>query len=350
MDNEEKTIRWVNPLSCDDMRLSGFAFLNDNNDYHRLPNREKTRIKKANPDVWRLSTHTSGGQLHFITTSDRVIIKAAIGDFEDVAAMSAAGRGGFDLNAGTTYQAQKCLGTTPFDPKMNKILHTFDLSVFGKAAVTINFPLYAPVEDLMIGLEKQATLHAFNPYENSTKALIYGTSITQGAFASRPGLSFVNTLSRMQMREWYNFGFSGNGLGEEDVIDVITDVEDAGVFIIDYEANAGTSGKLEATLEDIITGIRHKHRSVDIIVLSRIPYVYDELDPNKKKRREELKVFQRETVTKRQKEGDAHIFFVDGSSFFGPDYDKWMVDTVHPNDIGHRLIAEGIHKHMKTTS
>ena len=346
----EPTIRWVDPLSCDDMRLSGFAFINENKDYHRLSNREQARIKKANPEVWRLSTHTSGGQLHFSTTSDRVIIKATIGHFEDVAAMSAIGRGGFDLCAGKTYQAQKCLGTTRFDPQTNNIEHTFDLSVFDKAAVTIDFPLYAPVESLTIGLDENTYLDTFNPYKSNTKGLIYGTSITQGAFVARPGLSFVNILSRMQMREWYNFGFSGNGLGEEDVIDVITDINDADVFIIDYEANAGTVGKLETTLENIITDIRHKHSAMDIIVLSRIPYVYDELDPVKGKRRKELKVFQRDMVTKHRLAGDAHIFFVDGSSFFGSDYDKWMVDTVHPNDIGHRLIAEGIHKHMKTTS
>ena len=54
--------------------------------------------------------------------------------------------------------------------------------------------------------------------------VVYGTSITQGANASRPGMAYTNILSRRLNVEFVNLGFSGSGRGEPEVAEVIAGI------------------------------------------------------------------------------------------------------------------------------
>ena len=48
--------------------------------------------------------------------------------------------------------------------------------------------------------------------------VFYGTSITQGGCASRPGMSFVNIVGRDLDVPVVNLGFSGSGLMELEMV------------------------------------------------------------------------------------------------------------------------------------
>jgi len=75
--------------------------------------------------------------------------------------------------------------------------------------ITLNFPLYRGVKKIFVGLEQNARILAPLPYIDNNRIVIYGTSITQGGCASRPGMAWTNILSRRINREFINLGFSG---------------------------------------------------------------------------------------------------------------------------------------------
>lgn len=77
------------------------------------------------------------------------------------------------------------------------------------------------------------------PYANNSKVIIYGTSITQGGCATRPGMAYTNVLSRRIPLEFVNEGFSGNGRGEPEVARVLSEISDPALLVLDYEANVG---------------------------------------------------------------------------------------------------------------
>ena len=56
----------------------------------------------------------------------------------------------------------------------------------------------------------------------------------------------------------------------------------------------------------------------------------------------DLRDFQKGLVAKRKSTGDKHIYFLDGSTILGEDYDECTVDGVHPNDLGSFRIAEAL--------
>lgn len=69
----------------------------------------------------------------------------------------------------------------------------------------------------------------------------YGTSILQGAVASRPGQMHTHITSRGVETEIFNFGFSGNGIMELSVAQYFVDI-DASLIIIDCNPNMNATG------------------------------------------------------------------------------------------------------------
>ena len=84
---------------------------------------------------------------------------------------------------------------------------------------------------LEIGVPKGAAFVPVAPRKDKP-ILFYGTSITQGGCASRPGMSFTNILRRRLNRPVLNFGFSGNGQTELEVGRFLVELDPA-VFVLD---------------------------------------------------------------------------------------------------------------------
>ena len=122
-----------------------------------------------------------------------------------------------------------------------------NFSIQGKQAKTIEnkvityqlyLPLYNSLEWLEIGVPEEATIH-FLALRNEKPIVVYGSSITQGACASRPGMAWTAILERKMDRPLLNFGFSGNGRLEKELIDLISEI-DAKIFVLDCLPNLKT--------------------------------------------------------------------------------------------------------------
>src|SRR5690606_269350 len=100
------------------------------------------------------------------------------------------------------------------------------------------------------------------------RLVVYGTSITQGGCASRPGMAYPSILARRLGIETLNLGFSGNGRGEPEVAHILAQLENVSCFILDYESNVPVAEDLRTTLTAFIPILRERHPDVPIIVIS----------------------------------------------------------------------------------
>jgi len=320
------------------IRLAGFAWFARDRVYHRLP---RIFPKSFRVELECVAAHGTGGQIQFQTDSARVAVKVKLNEAHSLYHMTAVGQGGFDCYIGPPCE-QYMAGITRFDRAATEyeavVLNAPDRQLRN---VTLNFPLYSGVEEVQIGLDDGAQLLAPPPYADDRPIIVYGTSITQGGFASRPGMLPTNILSRWSNRPYINLGFSANGKGDPEVAEAMVEIPNPALFVLDYEANAHLEG-LKNTLETFIGILRATHLKTPILVVSRLHYNSDQLDPASEATRLVTRDFQRDTVERLSEAGDEHLAFLDGGPLLGgDDYFECTVDGGHPTDLGFLRIAQG---------
>lgn len=341
--SELETIKWI-PIEHPAIRISGLPFFKKGGVFERIPDDRRKLLAEVNPLLDQLGTHTAGAQISFRTNSDRIYIKAATETPHNMLNMTPAGQCGFDCYAGRNREQLRFAGISWFDVKEDHYESRItQYPCCGQMTeFLIHFPLYNGVTELKLGIHADAELEPPEPFTNNGKLIFYGTSITQGGCASRPGMAYTNIIGRKLNMEVCNFGFSGNGLGEYEVADLLAEINNPALYIIDYEANAGANGTLESSLKGFIQILRKAHLDTPILVLSRLPYLLDELIPDNGEKRRKLRQFQKDTVEELQRSGDQKIYFYDGSKLWDDDFDEYTVDMVHPTDLGFYMMAKNL--------
>jgi len=327
-------IIWFDPRE-DPFELTGFEWIKEDKVYRRLPLNPDWEIRDA---VDQLANHTAGGQLRFRTNSQRILVKVELRERSGMYHMPATGQSGFDLYM-LNEEGQKYRRTTRFPhDSISYQAELYNTNNPETGVFTLNFPLYNGVNSVLIGLEQGSLVEAPPPFKHPGKIVVYGTSITQGGCVGRPGMAYTNILSRDLDMQFVNLGFSGNGRGEPALAHLINEIPDTRMIVLDYEANAGLS--MKETLGPFVDVLRDMHPDIPILIVSKIRYAYNQEGSTSYKQWMELRDFQKELVNKRKGAGDKHIYFLDGSTILGDDYDECTVDGVHPNDLGSFRIAE----------
>jgi lysophospholipase L1-like esterase len=208
--------------------------------------------------------------------------------------------------------------------------------------VTLNFPLSQGVVEVLVGLDEKAEILPPPPYKNDKLVVVYGTSITQGGCACRPGMAYTNILSRRLNVEFINLGFSGSGRGEPEVAQTIAEIPNPACFVLDYEANCVSAELLQKTFPEFIRILRSAHPNVSILAISRIPTASESFNQAARKTRLERRDFQKRTVDELRAKGDRMISFKDGSDLLGEGFDECTVDGSHPTDLGFLRMADGL--------
>ena len=211
----------------------------------------------------------------------------------------------------------------------------------GMREITVHFPLYSGVTGLELGFPSGSRIEKADPYETTVPVVYYGSSITQGGCASRPGNAYQNILSRMLSCDHINLGFSGSARGETCMAEYIAELS-MSAFVLDYDHNAPTPEHLEATHCAFFNTIRAKNPALPVIMLSR-PQPY----PDKEEilRRDIVK----RTYETAVRNGDENVYFVDGTEIlkiFGGD--SGTVDHCHPNDLGFYCMAKALEPVLKS--
>lgn len=339
---------WQTPMQKP-FEISGFAWFSEEKKYRRLPAWSTDMVREP---VDHLANHTAGGQIRFQSDTTSLSIKVTLKDRANMSHMPATGQCGVDCYVGdahTTTGLQYVNST-----KYNVDLIKYECNLFeglkpGMRHIVLNLPLYQGVEEIQIGLDPDATTIKPPQYQSNKKVIIYGTSITQGGCATRPGMMYSNILSRNIPLEFINLGFSGNGKGEPELAKIISDIDDPACLIVDYEGNCSSTEHLRKTLPEFIKIYRAKHPLVPIIIPSRIPYARENLMPHLYEKRIERKQFEQSLVNSLRQQGDLNIYFFDGShSLGGEDFYECTVDGSHPTDLGFLRMARAIEPVLKT--
>ncbi len=329
-------IVWFDPRE-EPFELSGFEWIEQDGVYRRLPVKPAWEIRDA---VDQLANHTAGGQIRFRSNSRRILVKVELRERSGMYHMPATGQSGFDLYI-FDGEEQKYWKTTRFPhDSIHYQAELFNGNDAQKRVFTLNFPLYNGVNSVWIGLDQGSMAEAPPPFMRPGKIVVYGTSITQGGCVGRPGMAYTNILSRDLDMQFVNLGFSGNGRGEPALAYLINEIPDTRMIVLDYEANAGLS--IKETLGPFVGVLRDKHPDIPILIMSKIRYAYNQEGNESYEKWMELRDFQAELVAKRKEAGDKYIYFLDGSTVLGEDYDECTVDGVHPNDLGSFRIAEAL--------
>lgn len=307
--------------------------------FKRLPE----EIAKATSEgVFALNYNTAGGRVRFKTNSKYVAIKAVMSSVENMPHMPLTGSSGFDLYINNN---GKSLYYKTFAPPADmkdgyESIHYFESNE--ERDLTINFPLYNVVDELYIGMQNSAKITGGDKYRIEKPVLYYGSSITQGGCASRPGNCYQSIISRNLDCDFINLGFSGNAKGEDVIVDYMSGL-DVSVFVCDYDHNAPTVEHLNATHEKLYKKIRAKNEKLPIILISK-PDFYNGLQSSILRRN-----VIHNTYINAINSGDKNVYYIDGEWLFKDEgRDSCTVDGCHPNDLGFYRMAQAIGYIIKT--
>ena len=296
----------------------------------------------TNPGVAQLYLNTAGGRVRFSTTSEYVVIRAYMTKVGHHNHMSLLGGAGFDL-----YEDNPETGESRYIASFRPPYNMTDgyVSSFrfkdGKKEpryLTVNFPTYSSVARLEIGLQESAAVGEGMPYRNKKPFVFYGSSITQGGCASRPGNNYISLACRRLNLDYINLGFSGSGKAEDLIVDYMAGLE-MSAFISDYDHNAPDAEYLRATHCRMYKKIREKNPTLPYLMMSRPDFGGHGREKDGNARRDVIV----DTFRYAREQGDANVYYIDGESFFHGNWeDACTVDRTHPNDMGFMFMAEKV--------
>lgn len=320
--------------------ILGRAFDDVASPFDRLPARAKGVVRDA---VWNLSRHAAGMSIRFETDAPAVHVRYALTNIElAMPHMPATGVSGVDLY-GMIDGRWHWAGThLPRSPQVEAALAK-GLPPGGRAYL-LHLPLYNGVTSLAIGVPRGTALVA-SPPPPGKPIVWYGTSITQGACASRPGLAFTNILSRRLERTICNFGFSGNGATEVEVGRFLAEI-DAGAFVIDTVANTTGDVIRERTIA-LVRLLRVARPAVPILLLEDREWGAGPLAPTIATSLTAKRTALRSAFDTLVADGVAGLSYRESKGLIGDDGES-TVDGNHPNDRGMQRYADALEPTLKS--
>lgn len=309
--------------------------------YERLP--DSLRNISSQP-LWELGQNSAGMAIRFRSNSTTIAAKWEVLLNRNMNHMTPTGIKGLDLYC---YQDGKWVSVNSARPsgKVNQTTIIKDM-VPQEREYMLYLPLYDGLTSLSIGVDSLAMIDkpVIETPVREKPIVLYGTSILQGACASRAGMAHTNILSRWLNRECINLGFSGQGQLNLEIAEVIANV-DAGCFVLDFVPNA-TVEQMDERFDDFYRIIRAKHPNTPIVLLEdpifthslfNQPIAKEVADKNKKINQLYAEVLEN---------GDKNIYFVSSKDMIGDDNEA-TVDGVHFTDLGMMRYAELVYPVIK---
>ena len=305
--------------------------------YARLPDTLTTNV---NAGVRSMRLHTSGMLFRFRTDSKFLVIRhTPLNGWHAMPHMTEVGTSGWDV-----YRLDKASGKW-----------RFVASNHGAAAVKetpgtrvkriawnagdeciVNLPLYNGVKEFSLGIAPDARIEAPTPWASGVEkpVVFYGTSITHGGCSTRPGLGFVNIVGRDLQVPVYGLGFSGSGVMEYELSDVIAKI-DASCYVLDclWNMNMSPSDRRSVAVnyEPFIRNLRAKRPGVPIVMAEQCDVFMK--GPNAKDK------FIRKLYEKLVAEGWKNLVYLPKDKMYTGDHEG-TVDGCHPNDLGMMSMAK----------
>ena len=311
----------------------------DQKEYWRLP----LDVLEQLPQYEFLGRRTVGARVRFRTDASKIIIRFSLKTEEVDRCMALPASAGLDVYTGSGADSRFAgyVAPTDYGFKDTVIEGTIDKRP-GMDTVTINLPRNEHLSHLEVAVEDDAKVEAAPPLAIPTPILYYGSSITEGGCADRPGAAYTSIVSRWLDADYFNYGFSGSARGENAFAEFIAAHPAMSAFVYDYDHNAPSPEHLEQTHQPFFDIVRKAHPSVPILLLTR-PDVDRNPDDSNRRR-----AIVNETYLNAMRGGDRNVYFIDGQSFFGAwGREECTTDGCHPNSLGFMRMAERIYPVLK---
>ena len=294
--------------------------------FQRFPQKYKDLVRK---EVWDFSENSAGISVSFSSNSSKLLIRWTLKNHFKMHHMTDVGVNGFDLYQKKNnkwyfistaipndLQNETCL----FKGFQNELRH-----------YRVHFPLYNTLTDLELGVDSNSSIKIIN--KNGPPLIFYGTSITQGGCASRPGLAYTNIISRKLNRNCINFGFSGNGHLEISIAHILAKIDKA-IFIIDCMWNIDEKILHENT-QPFINALRSKTKKFKSPIIFQEQYLSNLNHPDKKFIKSVIKknIALKKQIDNEKHKGSKNLYLIEQDGCINKDSEA-TVDGVHFNDLG----------------
>ena len=294
----------------------------------------------------RYAGYSTGLAIFFETDSPIIKARWITGDDNSGANMAAIGQKGLDLYimkdgkwvfAGVGTPDMK---KPPFRKHESTIVS--DMSD-GIKQCLLYLPLFDRVKSLEIGIEEGTFVQAIeNPFRHNI--IVHGSSITHGASASRPGMTYPARFGRDNGFYTMNLGFSGMCKLQKEYAYYLADIKDVDAFIFDTFSNP-LADVIYENFDQFVDIVRAAHPEVPMIFLQterreirNFNTKRDALEAAKQKAAEE--------VVMRRMKSDNHMYFITSEDFLGDEHIA-TADGTHPTDLGFSYMLESITPKIK---
>ncbi len=293
--------------------------------YHRVDTVAYPAMPQA---VKRLLTNSAGLAIAFKTNSSTVSVKWCTSSSKPLVNMTAIAYEGLDLYIKKNGRWQFAgVGRPNGDCTEYTLVRNMDGS---EKECLLYLPLYDEIKSLEIGVEDGATIEALpDPFQR--RILLYGSSILQGASASRPGMAYPARLSRETGLNLLNMGLSGSAKMEKAVADMIAAVP-VDAFVLDCVPNSSPQEIRERTAY-LVNTIREHHPKAPILVIPSTVRENGAFDQEVGQRVQAQNKQIEEEVAKLLRSGVKNLYLLSYDQQLGADHEG-TIDGSHPNDLG----------------
>lgn len=336
--------KWFDPLQAEMNVVQGQGWDEAlRGSYARLPQQAKDEVR---PPVWSLSRNSAGVSVCFYSNAPQIRVRYQVTGGRAMPHMPATGVSGVDLYArGENGEGMWCAGNYSFG---DTIVYRYQNLTYrvrhGKGyEYCLYLPLYNSVKWLEIGVPEKSDF-AFVPRRTEKPIVVYGTSIAQGACASRPGMAWTSIVGRRFDRPVVNLGFSGNGKLEKEMLAYVNQV-DAAVYVLDCMPNMYAGDHPENLLVAAVEQIRSQHPHTPILITEHDGYTNEFTNREKQKAYQDANQAARRAYERLMQAGVQHLYYLSHEQI-GMNMEA-MVDGVHSTDWGMVLYADAYEKVLR---
>lgn len=324
---ETKGIDWQDIRK---LTLEGQGWSKLKSPFDRLPPKAEKAVRGP---VWGLSRHSAGICARFVTDARSISAKWNLTSKQlAMPHMPATGVSGVDLYVKTDKGVWRWLAVGRPNAQNNTQTLVSGLPP-GKREYMLYLPLYNGVSMVEVGVPtgSKLTPAPSRPAGKEKSIVFYGTSITQGGCASRPGMVYTAIIGRHLDRPVINLGFSGNGRMEAEVARLMAEI-DASVYVIDCLPNITASDVSKRTIP-LVEILKKAHPETPILLVEDRSYTNAFLLPSKEKRNSSSRKALKAAYEKLTKDGVKNVHYLKGDHLLGND-GEGTVDSSHPTDLG----------------
>ncbi len=274
--------------------------------------------------VARFKTNARSIHVHYKTTKDKLAMPH----------MPATGVSGVDLYARDDQGHWKWVQVTKPANQEVKAEIIKGLAE-GEREYAAYLPLYNGVQFMKMGVPKGSSFQGLPPREKPI--VFYGTSITHGACASRPGIVHTGILGRKLDVPVVNLGFSGNGKMDAAVGDFLMRV-DALAYVIDCLPNM-QAAEVTSKCGPLVLQLRRAQPTTPIVLVEDRRFTNDWILPSQRMHHTEKHRALRAIYDKLIADGVKSLYYIEGDHLYGDDTEG-ATDASHASDLGFMRQAE----------